>query len=269
MSQLDLQYTVKETTQSYREHVSSGNVSDLLQHNRQVGVIWAVLGGICGLLMGMMGLVALSERGYGQAFFCLIMFGLMLWLFIYGLRSAKRPESHVTFKRDFLQTQQTICQNTGCPQRPYVSQQWEIPFTEYSEEALFGILRYVNGWGTDNTCLVCNEYVRTRRTTAIHNAFIFNLCERGLYLIPLFSDKNGAPKAYVDLAQFIPSEDIKRVRVNPVNGNACRLSVQFTRPLWNQNQYRMFDIWSFLVSDSIDGADFHRVNVAKLKLSCQ
>ena len=180
------------------------------------------------------------------------------------------PKLCGNYRFHYKKLEETVRRNTGYPQRRYIPEEWEIPFTDYSPEALANILNLVGDWGQDNTFFLCNRVMRTTHRRHLESALIFNMCEKGIYLIPLSMD-NGVLKAYADLAIVIPTESI-----DSFNGYHSEypqsISRGFTigikRPMWNMfsRSFYRTDTRAFRITARIhvENAPFHDFNVNKL-----
>lgn len=167
---------------------------------------------------------------------------------------------------------ETISRNTGYPNRPYAPEQWEIPFSAYSPEVLQSILNIVGGWGQDNTFFICNVKFNRSRTVHVEDAHFFNLCEKGLFLIPISLDADGC-KAYVDLCTMVPTSEIARIGLYPsiyapVNQDDMELAIISNNVVWDihnkGNDMFAHSTLTYQVKRRIDGAPFHEYNVNKL-----
>lgn len=266
MSQLNLQYKNKAIRENILR-IASGDTSDLQQRIRKVGWIWGIMGGIFALPFGLLAVILLLAGEIGSALCCLVPFGLMLWLCIYGFKSVKDPTFHTFYKHDFGYLRDDVSRNTGYPQHQYIPEQWEIPFPAYTEEALANLLRTVNAWGQNNCCFVCNELVITRYSTTVKNAFVFNWCEKGLFVIPIYCDDSGTPRVFLDLTTALPPSAVKYIKVTPFRKDSQQIYVKLNVPLWNHNQRWKCNYLHFQVANVIDGAPFHENNVTQLYLS--
>ena len=267
MSQLNLQYKNQSIQENIRR-VASGDTRDLQQRTRKVGWIWGILGGVSALPLGLITVAMLLAGQFGPALFGLVIFGLMLWLCIYGFKSVKNPKFHTFYKHDFGYLCDDISRNTGYPQHPYIPEQWEIPFPAYEEAALANLLRTVNGWGQNNYCFVCNELVITRYTTTLQNAVLFNWCEKGLFVIPIYCDDSGTPRIFLDLTTALPPSAVKYIRVSPFREDSHQIYVKLNFRLWNRNQRWKRGYLHFHVYNTIDGVAFHENHVTQLYVSC-
>ena len=276
MSQLNLNFTLDEAIKRNRRCLAEGNQDEVFRSVRKAGK-WYIL----------IGFVACAVLAYGIVYsvthymsfmnvVAAIVFGLciaaFIGLIIYGIKCTAHPEQNNSYQKDYLRMVDTISRNTGYPNRPYAPEQWEIPFSAYSPEVLQSILNIVGGWGQDNTFFISNVKFNRSRTVHVEDAHIFNLCEKGLFLIPISLDADGC-KAYVDLCTMVPTSEIARIGLYPsiyapVNQDDMELAIISNNVVWDihnkGNDMFAHSTLTYQVKRRIDGAPFHEYNVNKL-----
>ena len=272
MSRLNLNFSINKTIQKYRSIIAEGDEGVVLRKSRRFGLLWILIGLA---LSGLVVLLMMDDFRRGEkliGIFTVVLFFPTVSLLLYGVRSLFFPKSSANYKNNYRGLQNTIRQNTGYPQKPYVPAQWEIPMTGYTQEGLEGILRLVGGWGQDNICFICNRAILTTRSAQLIDASLFNLNENGIYIIPIGTE-NGATKAYADLCSVIPAKSIKGIRfypasLNPQKQDDMELCIDYDEYTWDtydRGTKPLFDLtMAFHVQRRIDGAPFHECNVNKL-----
>ncbi len=270
MSQLNMNFPVDANVKLLRQRFATGNIESLHKESRTVGIACIAAGAI-GVVFETISFIYLFNhpelikgRFPGTQMVGTIAFVL---LFLYGIRNVIKPTSHRNYNVHYLGLSEAVTRNTGYPQRQYVPAEWEIPLTQYSPEALANILNLVGGWGQDNIFFICNRETHGYRTTNISCAYIFNLCEKGIFLVPIWVD-NGAFKAFADLTIFLPHDAIEKmytVSESFPRKNSIGISIYTKTNFWDPNVRFSTTGGVILNADGkIDGAPFHETNVNKL-----
>lgn len=270
MSQLNMDFPVHANVKSLRRTLAAGDLPSLQKRNRKTGLVCTVVGAI-GVVIEILRIIEyirnpaiLNGRFPGSQILGAIGFAV---LFIYGIRTQVNPESHRDYNVHYLGLVEAVTRNTGYPQRTYVPEQWEIPVTQYSPEALANILRLVGGWGEDNICFICNKETHGYHSRNVSFAYIFNQCEKGIFLVPIWVD-NGAYKAYADLTIAIPFDAIEKIyttRESFPRKDSIGLSIYTKNSLWDPNvRLSRTGGYIFNIDGHIDGAPFHDDNVNRI-----
>ena len=270
MSQLNMNFRMNENVKRIRQILATGNLQSLQKQNRKAGLACMVAGAI-GFVFEAFSLILFIKnpelnrgRFPGSQIIGAILFVL---LFLYGIRNSINPQSHRNYKVHYLGLVETVSRNTGYPQRQYIPEQWEIPITVYSQEALANILNLVGGWGQDNICFICNKETHGYHSRNISEAYIFNLCEKGIFLVPIWADNEGY-KAYADLTIVLPHDTIEKIYTNRESyprKNSVGLSIYTKDRFWDPN-VKLSKTGGFIfdIDGHIDGAPFHDYNVNKI-----
>ncbi len=273
LEQLNLNYDVlfhaRKRFDQFREYIRTGDAASLLQYCRKGGVIFAVTGFLCALPFLLLLPIGVYIRHYGGCFTCVLFFAAMMGMGIYGIHGSRHPESFFLYKHHYLNTVQTVSRNTGYPQRPYVPEEWEIPLTEYSEAAMAQLLSAVNAWGENNIYFICNQEVKMRHSRYTRGAVVMNYCEKGLFIIPIYTQEDNIPKAYLDTTIAVPPEQIKSIRMWVLSERHIRMNIRFKPGVWDMGWVAKRSLMMFIINQHIEGADFHRANVARLYADCR
>ena len=273
MKHINMNFTLRKTIRLSRQCLAKGNIRPLLRRNRLLGLLWMVVGGCFAALVI---LFALHPKNGVESYTLFKNISVVLRLlppsvlFVYGVICLICPKFCGNYRSHYKKLEKTVRHNTGYPQKQYIPEEWEIPFTVYSPEALANILNLVGGWGQDNAFFLCNRVLRTTHRRHLEEAFLFNMCEKGIYLIPIGMDK-GVPKAYADLAIVIPTESIKEFYgydSEYPQSSSRGFTITTKCPMWDMFS-RLFyrtDVMVFRVTARIhvDNAPFHDFNVNKL-----
>lgn len=275
MSKLKMNYTIRKTIRLSRKVLATGNSAPLLRRNRLLGLMYMAIGG--GLIaLEVILQIALIKRGDRELsrmafgpFLALIPF---LLVFLYGLRSLILPKTHNNYKIHHLNLTETVSRNTGYPEKQYIPEQWEIPITDYTPESLANILNLAGGWGQDNTFFICNRVSSTMRRNYLREAFLFNMSEKGICMIPISREK-GIYKAYADLAVLIPPESVEKIYTyqrNTPRLNSQGITIITKTPFWDLYRKGLQlcrgngNRFTFSAQAQIDNAPFHAANVSRM-----
>ena len=129
------------------------------------------------------------------------------------------------------------------------------------------ILQLVGGWGQDNIFFICNRESHGYRTRHISYAYIFNLCEKSIFLIPIWAD-NGVYKAYADLPIFLPHDSIEKIystRESYPLKDCFGISIYTKDRFWDPNvKLSKTGGFVFNIDGHIDGAHFHDYNANRI-----
>ncbi len=273
MKHINLNFTMRKSIKLSRQCLAKGNVSPFLRRNRLLGLLWIVIGGCIAALSVWLSLHDKHnvDRNVAFGIFSDVLRTLpFAALSLYGLIVLINPKICSNYRFHYKKLEETVRRNTGYPEKPYVPEQWEIPLTDYTSEALANILNVVGGWGQDNTFFLCNHVARMTHRRILEQAFIFNMCEKGIYLLPISMD-NRVPKVYADLAIVIPAESISKIYAydSETPQRSSRGFTIFTnRPMWNMFSPTFLNPertnFRFTARIHADGIPFHDFNVNKV-----
>ena len=270
MSQLNLNFPMDAGIKNLRQYLATGSLPTLHQKNRTKGIVCAAAGALGVAAEVFLFIMFYKYPGMTNARFPgsqivgTILFGLLC---LYGIRNLVNPESHGDYQVHYLGLQETVTRNTGYPHKPYIPEQWEIPLTVYSQEALANILKLVGGWGEDNICFICNKESHGYHSRNISYAYIFNQCEKGIFLVPIGAD-NGAYKAFADLTIYLPLDNIEKIYTTKEKyprKNSIGLSIYTKDKFWDPHvKFSRTGGFIFNIDGHIDNAPFHDENVNKI-----
>ncbi len=276
MSKLIVSHTLNDTIKANRLRVANGDTESLLKEIRQFGLKLTLIGLAFAALLTV--LVFVTKPSKWNEYSMFILYGAVTaYVLCIGITALINPKRNKRYRGYYLNTIKFISRNTGFPQKPYVPEEWVVPLTSYDPDSMANILRMANAWGENNTFFICNNmsgapYRKYRSTKKrIRNAFLFNLCEKGLFLVPISND-NGVVNAYPDLCCVLPLDKLNKLYIIPLVSFSVHdkyfFSIWSDPKDWRLNavgdSYKATLPYEFCVSKSIDGAPFHEFNVTKL-----